>query len=74
MPELAPDCCIVCRKPKPDGAAGELWTYIAGGTPLGAMTCSTACLRVALARHSRTGRLDDQATKGNQTTCPPSQR
>jgi hypothetical protein len=59
MPELAPNCCIVCKKLRPETDVERTWTYIAGGVPLGSMTCSRRCLEVALRRHEKTGRLDD---------------
>lgn len=59
---LAPGSCIVCNKPMPEIDVDGTWTYIAGGEPLGSMACSKDCLRVALGRYSRTGRLDNTLT------------
>jgi hypothetical protein len=57
--EVAPDGCVICHKLKPDTETAQPgWAYIAGSTPVGAITCSQACLRVAIDRYGRTGRVD----------------
>lgn len=56
--EFAPDCCIVCAKPMPRTENNPGWTYLSGVQPMGAVTCSDACLQVALMRHEQTGRVD----------------
>ena len=56
--EVAPPTCIVCGKDKPDGENVPDWTYLAGSIPIGALTCGSGCTRVAVNRHTRTGRVD----------------
>lgn len=60
MPELAPDCCVVCHRDRPETDPNGTWSYLAGATPLGAMVCSKDCLEVAIRRHEQTGRVDDK--------------
>ena len=56
--EMAPPCCVVCGKDHPGGENVPGWTYLAGSTPIGATTCGPGCTRVAVNRHTRTGRVD----------------
>lgn len=63
MTEIARTGCIVCRKPHPGVENAPGWTYIAGAKPLGAMTCSDTCLKVAVDRYKRTGRVDQRDTR-----------
>jgi hypothetical protein len=56
--EVAPQRCIVCGKNPPSKENSPGWTYISGSKPLGAITCSKMCLRVALQRNELTGRVD----------------
>ena len=56
--EVAPDCCVVCGKAKPDGENVPGWAYLAGSVPLGALACSPACTTKAVERHHKTGRVD----------------
>jgi predicted nucleic acid-binding Zn ribbon protein len=57
-PELAPNGCIVCKKPHPGGENVPGWTYLAGAKPLGALACSPQCTLEALQRFQKTGRCD----------------
>lgn len=63
QPELAPLACIVCNKPKPEKDDAGTWTYFAGVTPIGALTCSQACTDIAIERYTKTGRVDLQGKK-----------
>jgi hypothetical protein len=57
--EIAPDCCIVCGKKRPDTTGVVThWTYLAGSKPLGAITCSLECTDQAVKRWKETGRVD----------------
>jgi hypothetical protein len=56
--EVAPTCCIVCKKKLPEQPSDEEWVYLAGSTPLGAMVCSKGCLGIAVVRHITNGRVD----------------
>lgn len=56
--EIAPKSCIVCGKAHPGGKNLPDWSYLAGATPIGAITCSVDCLRTAIDRFQKTGRCD----------------
>lgn len=56
--EIAPDGCVVCSKPNPEGENVPGWTYLAGSIPVGAVTCSSTCFDIAMKRNRRTGRVD----------------
>jgi hypothetical protein len=57
--KFAPDECIVCGEPHPvAGVNVPGWTYLVRCKPIGAIACSQECLRQALARWTRTGRVD----------------
>lgn len=55
---IAPKGCIVCGKAHPGGDNLPGWSYLAGSTPMGAITCSTPCLNRAIERHHESGRVD----------------
>jgi hypothetical protein len=61
--EVAPPCCIVCGKEKPDGENVPGWVYLANAEPVAALACSEACTRTAVERHRRTGRVDVAVVK-----------
>ncbi len=56
--ELARPNCIVCGHKHPEIENSPGWTYLAGSRPIGALTCSDACLKIALERFKKTGRVD----------------
>jgi hypothetical protein len=59
--EVAPHACIVCKIPAPDKNEGEgAWIYMSGSIPIGALVCSTGCLSIAIERHNKTGRVDEE--------------
>jgi len=61
--EVAPAGCVVCGKPHPGGQDVPGWTYFAGTTPPGAISCSDRCRKTAIGRHQRTGRVDVPAMR-----------
>ena len=56
--DIAPSCCIVCRKEHPGTRGAPGWTYLAGVSPIGAMTCSDTCTKKAAERFRKHGRVD----------------
>lgn len=50
--------CVVCARKHPGGDNVPGWVYLASSVPIGAMTCSEKCLRTALDRWKKTGRVD----------------
>ena len=56
--DIAPDACIVCNKAMPRVMSNAGWVYLAGVVPVGAVACSAECVREAIDRELRTGRVD----------------